>query len=270
MKSVEKRIYFSDYLHRELLGQKSHPTKEDLISAFTSYPEVRSLVEKLDISISNPNKWVTTFIHRSFHHEHPILPHNEKLEFLGDSILNTVVVTEIIDRFPYIDEGDGSKLKGSLVCEEMLYKLALFLELDSLIIIGKGEWKNRGYKRESIISDSFEALVGSIYLEHGFEKSREVLLKIFEMYSRESGNEFFDLDRLDNFDVKSRLQEFTMGTFQEVPEYRAEEVKDKRGKVRYRVTLIIDGKTMGTEEGISKKSIEKSLAQKALTKLIGD
>src|SRR3546814_13790431 len=104
--------------------------------------------------------------------------HNDRLEFLGDSILNCVVASLLFDRYSKIDEGDLSRLRANLVKQQSLYEIAQRLELSQFLRLGEGELKSGGFRRPSILADTLEALFGAIYLDAGFDRARDVIREI--------------------------------------------------------------------------------------------
>ena len=146
--------------------------------------------------------------HRSFGADH-----NERLEFIGDSVLNCAIALTLYRRFPQIPEGDLSRVRANLVSKETLHRLALALELGRSVRLGEGELKSGGAGRPSILADTLEALFGAILLDGGFDAAQEAILRVYEQ----------ELDRLDpgelSKDPKTRLQELLQESASPVPEY---------------------------------------------------
>jgi ribonuclease-3 len=139
--------------------------------------------------------------------------HNERLEFLGDSILNCVVASVLYDRFNSLDEGDLSRLRANLVKQQSLYEIAQKLELSQFLRLGEGELKSGGFRRPSILADTLEALLGAIYLDAGFDAAREVIRAFYVPI----------LDTVDpgtlGKDAKTLLQEFLQSKKISLPTY---------------------------------------------------
>lgn len=138
---------------------------------------------------------------------------NERVEFLGDSILNCVVAALLFERFPDLREGELSRLRATLVNQQTLFEIARALSLGDFLLLGEGELKSGGFRRPSILADALEALFGSIFLDAGFERAREVIIKIFQPH----------LAVIDPHnpakDAKTALQELLQGSRLPLPQY---------------------------------------------------
>ncbi len=140
-------------------------------------------------------------------------PHNERIEFLGDSILNCVVAARLFESFPTLREGELSRMRASLVRQETLSIVAQTLALGDYLRLGEGELKSGGFRRPSILADSLEALLGAIYLDAGFEAARAVIMRIYE-------TQFAAIDpRQTGKDPKTALQELLQGRRLSLPQY---------------------------------------------------
>jgi len=187
---------------------------------------------------------------------------NERLEFLGDAVLNFVAGEALYERFPQAREGQLSRLRARLVKGENLALLARGFELGEYLRLGSGELKSGGFRRESILADALEALIGAIYLDAGMDRARERVLAWLE-------NELESLTLVDtNKDPKTRLQEFLQSRACELPRY---EVVDIQGEPHCRtffvecdITLLND-KTRG--QGASRRIAEQVAAAAALVAL---
>lgn len=152
--------------------------------------------------------------------------HNERLEFLGDGVLNFVIADALFHRFPDAPEGDLSRLRARLVRGETLAKVALELDLGQALIMGSGEQKSGGHRRSSILADVVEALLGAIYLDGGFDACRTVILRLF-------AERLATLPPADDLkDPKTRLQEWLQGHGHPVPHY---ELVDSWGEEHQRM-----------------------------------
>lgn len=146
--------------------------------------------------------------HRSFG-----VPHNERLEFLGDSVLNCVIAQALFERFAEIKEGDLSRLRANLVRQESLAEIALKLDLGGSLRLGEGEMKSGGFRRPSILADALEAVFGAIFLDGGFDQARNAILRLYAPYlgaidPRHTGK-----------DAKTELQEYLQGRRLALPQY---------------------------------------------------
>lgn len=186
---------------------------------------------------------------------------NERLEFLGDAVVEMVVCDLLYRNYPGASEGDMAKVKGAVASEEVLTEIANEYELGRYIFLGKGEEKTGGRARSSILADAFEALCAAIYLDGGLNE----IMKLFRERFLEAIEIFLTGQRI--FDYKTALQEITQDRYRELPEYRASK-NDENGK--FTVELYIQGKKISTGSGTSKKDAEKDAAKKAYELLLKD
>lgn len=186
---------------------------------------------------------------------------NERLEFLGDAVMDLIVAEYLCDKFKDIPEGDLSKLRAALVNEKSFAKLARMLNLGKSIIISNAEENNNGREKSSILSDAFEALMGAIYLESGLEASRKVAIELLE-----SEYQDISLEALAK-DYKTALQELTQGKFGITPEYRLLASKGPDHKKDFKMAVYLDGKLYGEAVGKSKKDGEQKAAKIAIDRL---
>jgi ribonuclease-3 len=201
-------------------------------------------------------------IHTSFAHEFSPLgvTSNERMEFLGDSILGAIVSTLLWEKYPALQEGELSRLRASLVNEESLAKLARAVKLQNCLLLGKGEILSGGIEKNAIVSDAFEAVLGAIFLDGGFQAAYSSFQFLSVVYCEAYGEEFFSLKKLEEFDAKSRLQEKTMELYKSLPVYKAEQLENQN----FVVELFIADQAILKTENISKKKAERELAYKAI------
>jgi ribonuclease-3 len=199
------------------------------------------------------DEFVQAFIHKSFSHEYDVA-HQEQLEFLGDAVLQFLLTEELYRRLPHESEGRLSKLRSSIVNESSLAILALGLKLNELIIVGKGEFKKNLFDQDTVLADSFEAMLAVIYRKNGLDFTR----KLFFRWLDEFRPGVFEND-LANFDWKSKLQEKTLAKFKSLPKYTAFE-KDQG----FMIELWIEGKKITEGFYASKRAGEKKLAETVL------
>ena len=188
--------------------------------------------------------------------------HNERLEFLGDSILSLVIAEALFHRFPDVSEGDMSRMRATLVREKTLAELAREFDLGEYLILGPGELKSGGFRRESILADTVEALIGAIYLDVGMEPVRGLLLAWYA--SR--------LDEIrpgaDQKDPKTRLQELLQGKRKPLPSYVVVKVKGEAHNQEFTVQCEIEGLDVTVVGvGSSRRKAEQAAAEKALEQL---
>lgn len=190
------------------------------------------------------------------------IEHNEKLEFLGDAVLDLVVGEFLYAKFPADTEGGLSKKRASIVNEEVLSELALDMGLNRLLQLGKGEAQTGGALKPRLIASSFEAIIGALYLDGGFEAARSFINQEFSpLVARVCGQEDFERD------YKTRLQELVQKTQKETPRY---EVISEEGPPHDREFLVcvkVKTDTWAEGRGRSKKNAEQSAAKNALEKI---
>ena len=197
--------------------------------------------------------------HRSFVNEaNSTITDNEKLEYLGDSVLALVVNEYLFKRFGEYHEGDLAKIKSAVVSEATLAKVALELKLGSFLQIGRGEEQSGGRDRSSILANTLEAIIGAIYLDSGLRESKRFILSVLKK----------DIERIDNLsysrDPKTTLQEYVQKKYKERPLYEViEEVGPDHHK-QFTVKLFVCGNTVSTGIGSSKRKAEMDAARKAL------
>lgn len=222
------------------------------------------LQDIINIRFSDQELLKNALVHRSYHNENKNfqLPSNEKLEFLGDSVLSLITSEHLYKQYPKYQEGDYTDMKAAIVNTQSLYEASKKLELGKYLYLSKGEQENNGRDNMSILADAFEALLGAIYLEHGFDVS----------YTFVKDHLFHET--LDNIiknklylPAKNLLQEFYQEKFKKLPEYK---IIDETGPEHDKIyqTGIYDGsKLLATGTGKSKKQAEESAAREALQKL---
>lgn len=183
---------------------------------------------------------------------------NERLEYLGDAVLDLVVGEYLYTRFPNANEGNLSKIRASLVNEKGFMRLAEKLRLGEYIMISSAEENNDGRKKPSILSNAFEALMGAVYLECGLDKVKEIAITLIEeAYPK------IDLVTLSS-DHKTSLQELTQARFAVTPEYVLVGSSGPDHKKEFTVEVLINKKSFGSAAGPSKKEAEQEAAKKTL------
>lgn len=198
---------------------------------------------------------------RALHHRSVKGQSNERLEFIGDSILGFVMATELFQRYPDFREGKLSRLRAGLVREETLAALAEDLRVGEFLYLGSGERKSGGSHRASILSDALEAIIGAIYLDAGVEICREKILAWFD-------NKFAELAAVSEKDSKTILQEYLQAKKLPLPKY---EITATKGMAHEQVFLIkcsVDGLKIVTQgRGSSRQKAEQDAAQKFLAQV---
>lgn len=219
----------------------------------------RAFDEKLGVSI-NPELLKLALTHRSYAYEFGGLPTNERLEFLGDSVLGLVVTEELYERFPDLDESRLSPLRSGVVNMRALASIARSLELGASLLIGKGEELTGGRDKNSILADAFEALVGAIYLDLGFEVCRKVILELMKEVIEEA------ISRGSGLDGKTALQELVAASGWQPPEYRVTESGPDHDK-SFEAVALVNGNAFKPGSGKSKREAEQEAARLAYEEL---
>ncbi len=188
---------------------------------------------------------------------------NERLEFLGDAVLDLVMCQELVERFPALPEGDLSKMKAKVVSEAVLAGVARQIDLGDYLFLGKGEIQSEGQEKPSLLSDALEALIAAIYLDagshNGLGEARRVILLLFlEVMQTLTEGELF-------FDYKTTLQEYSQKKFAALPVYRLMNESGPDHEKQFEVGVFVDESLCGMGIGKSKKVAEQEAAQKALS-----
>ena len=223
-----------------------------------------TLATILGYSFNNQELILQVFRHPSYVYEKDELgiSDNQRLEFLGDAVISLAISHLLMESYPEIKEGDLSKYRASLVSESGLYHIAHELQLGDYLLLGKGEEQTNGRKKPSIISDAFEALIGAIYLDGGFEEALRIIAKLFSLLLNK-----INLGKSIN-DFKTELQEYSQDTFQSPPEYRVEKETGPDHDKTFYVSVYLKKKLMGRGKGKSKKEAEQKAAKETLACLI--
>jgi ribonuclease-3 len=219
-----------------------------------------TLLEKcLDYQFDDKNLIIEALTHKSFKKAY----NNERLEFLGDAVLNLIVGEFLYNKFPKSNEGDLSKIRASLVNEKGFTKLANAIYLGDYIYLSDAEERNNGRHKASILSDAFEAIMGAIYLESGLEVLKPIVLDLLE-----KNYDTINLDELFS-DYKTALQEVTQARFGEIPTYKLESATGPDHQKIFELSLWIGDKHYTTAKGKSKKLAQQAAAKIVLKQLQG-
>ena len=197
-----------------------------------------------------------TLTHSSYANErHRKSEDNERLEFLGDAVLELVSSEFLFLNYPKLSEGDLTKLRASLVCEPTLAACTAQMQLGDFVRLGRGEEQTGGRRRKSILSDALEAVIGAIYLDGGFTNAKEFILK-FILTDIEHKKLFYD--------SKTILQEFVQGNYEEALSYRLLEESGPDHNKNFTVEARIGDRAIGSGSGRTKKAAEQEAAYQAL------
>lgn len=223
--------------------------------------ELKNLLKKIKVSFKNYDLLNLAFSHRSYVNEKGLSDNNEKLEFLGDSILGFVITEYLYKNYPDYAEGELARIKSFVISENTLSKVAKRIELNKLILIGKGEENSGGRNKKTIISDAFEAFLGSYYLDSNFNRVKELIIKLFK-------NEIsLVVDNKHEKDYKTLLQEYAQKKYKICPKYKLKNKIGPEHNTTFFMDVLLDGKILGSGSGKSKKDAEKVAAKNAYQKL---
>ena len=223
-------------------------------------PPLERLDEALGVAFDDPALREMALTHRSFAFERGLLATNERLEFLGDSVLGLVVTDMAYREYPEMPEGALAKLRAAVVNMSALADVARSLGLGDVVLLGKGEEQSGGRDKPSILADALEAVFGAVYLDRGLEVATSLIERLFrprmQAYVRGEG------DR----DYKTILQELASQALRSMPEYRLEERGPDHEK-EFTATVHLGGEPMGTGTGRSKKEAEQRAAAQAFARM---
>ena len=201
----------------------------------------------------------TAFHHRSFSNEHTDTPiNNERLEFLGDSVLGMIIAAELYLAHPDKHEGDLAKIKAVVVSEDSLFSLALSLHIDQYIVLGHGEEVSGGRRKKALLADAVEALIGAFYLDSGFKAVQRFVLDIIAPQL-----ELVEHNQHQYRDYKSLLQEYTQKKYKIIPKYILVGTHGPDHDRVFQVKVQIKGTEYGPAKGKSKKEAEQAAAEAA-------
>lgn len=217
-----------------------------------------ALCKQLGYQFLQPQLLQRALTHRSYS-----ASHNERLEFLGDSVLNCAIAKFLYEAFPDLPEGDLSRLRSNLVNQHTLALLAQQLELGDLLLLGEGERKSAGFRRPSILADGLEALFGAVMLDAGFAVAEKVVLNLYLPFVAQT-----DL-RAQGKDAKTLLQEYLQGHKQALPQYSVLEIKGEAHAQTFVVACEIPQLNIKSQgEGASRRIAEQIAAEMAYNKIV--
>jgi ribonuclease-3 len=217
------------------------------------------LQQKLSYEFKDQNLLTQALTHRS-----KGAGNNERLEFLGDSILGFLVAEWLYDRFPDVDEGKLSRMRSTIVRKQTLAVIARDMQLQDVVILGEGEQKSGGFNRDSILADALEALIGAVYRDSDIEVTRSVVMGRFG-----SILDSLSLERIYK-DPKSRLQEYLQQRMLPVPVYEVVNIEGEPHQQMFEVACRIEGHDQSfVAIGSSRRDAEQSAAERAFVSLNG-
>ncbi|RRS32854.1 MAG: ribonuclease III [Epsilonproteobacteria bacterium (ex Lamellibrachia satsuma)] len=215
------------------------------------------LEKRLNYTFKKKQLIIEALTHKSYKKPY----NNERLEFLGDAVLDLIVGEYLFSKFPNSNEGILSKIRASLVNESGFTLLAKAIDLGQYIYLSSAEENNNGRNKPSLLSNAFEAIIGAIYLEAGLDTAKEISIKLLEACHPK-----IDLDSLSK-DYKTALQELTQATHGVTPIYEMLGSSGPDHKKEFEIAVILDNKTIATAKGKSKKEAQQKAAKIALETL---
>lgn len=223
----------------------------------------KKLEDKIGVRFKNLELLENVFIHRSFLNEHKsfFLPSNEKLEFLGDSVLSLITSIYLYKNYPKLEEGEYTDIKASIVRGESLAEAAEHLSVGEYLYLSKGQDKENGRKNANILADCFEALIAAIFIDQGFDTAYNFVIK----YLFGKKLDYIIKNKL-YLSPKSRLQEYSQAKEKITPSYNIIEEKGPEHRRFFKIAVYIKNKKLAVGEGYSKKEAEEAAAKEALEK----
>ncbi len=221
--------------------------------------DFHSLCDRLGYHFQDQSLLEQAFRHSSYVNEAPdlALKDNERLEFLGDAVLDLAVSHLLVEVFEDAPEGYLSKLRAMVVNERSLSRIARNMDLGEYLILGRGEELTQGRRKPSILANALEALIGAVYLDAGFPRTREMVQELFEPLVREAALE------QDHLDYKSLIQEYTQERFKLRPEYVLVRETGPPHDRTFLIALRLGGRVVAEARGKSKKAAEHRVAKEA-------
>lgn len=214
---------------------------------------LKKIQDELHIKFINKDLLLNALTHKSYAIEKKMKYFNERLEFLGDSIISSIVAEFLYNRYPQYDEGKLSRMKSYLVSRVSLVHWAKRIRIGKYILLSRNEESSGGKKRASLLANVFEALIGALYLDRGYEVTRSFILQFLSK-----------LRRVVDIDYKSKLQEIIQQKLKNTPDYRiVQETGPDHNKV-FKIEVLVKKRRLGVGSGKSKKEAEQAAAHSAL------
>lgn len=215
------------------------------------------LLDRFGIKTNNMHIYDTAFSHSSYCNEHHLKEDYQRLEFLGDKVLDLIMSDYLYNTTDY-EEGKMTKIRSMYVCENALYEYALLLDFPSYAKVGKGEEAHGGKYRKATLADMFESFLGAVYLDQGYKKAREIVYEIVIPFIKEKPETFF-------MDYKSKLQEMVQTNKRSVTYELVNEEGPSHDRT-FTMNAVVDGIVLGTGVAKSKKEAEQEAAHHAMEK----
>ena len=220
-------------------------------------PSVAALQQRLGLAFAQPELLERALTHRSAGAQH-----NERLEFLGDAVLQTSISALLYERFAGSDEGDLTRVRAHLVREDSLARVALAIGLPEVLRLSEGEWRGGGAQRPSILADALEAVLGAVYMDRGYEAALEVVRRLF--------GEVIQATETDSWskDAKTELQEWLQARRLPVPGYRISATRGEKHAQTFEVECTVPALGLAEQgEGRSRRAAEQEAARRMLATL---
>ncbi len=227
-------------------------------------PALFDIQERIDYQFSNIALLERALTHKSYANENRVPYHNERMEFLGDSVLNLVVSEYLMRTCPESTEGDLSRFRAAVVSEPALAAIAREIGIGNYILLGRGEEQTGGRDKESLLANCLEALIASIYLDTGKEAAAAFIIRFFQDRIKKT------CASRRTIDYKTNLQEICQERLRQLPEYRIVSETGPAHQKQFEVEVRIKGRLSGHGTGRSKKEAEQSAAKEALACLTED
>lgn len=226
-----------------------------MLAGVASSPSLLALQKRLEYTFINPKMLVQALTHRSFSSDH-----NERIEFLGDSVLNLAVAGLLFEKLGNLPEGDLSRARANLVKQDTLYQVAVSLGLPDLLRLGEGEAKSGGQKRPSILADALEAVIGAVYLDAGFDVASKLVRRLFNDVEINATMQAIGKD------PKTELQEWLQGRKMSLPIYRIVGTEGAAHKQTFDIECeIVEYRRAERGTGNSRRAGEQAAASVMLT-----
>jgi ribonuclease-3 len=227
-------------------------------------PPLADIQQRIAYQFSNAELLERALTHKSYANENRVLYHNERMEFLGDAVLNLVVSEYLMKTCPDSTEGDLSRFRAAVVSEPALAAIAREIGLGSYILLGRGEEQTGGRDKGSLLANCLEALIASIYLDTGKESADAFVIRFFENIIKKTCTSRGTLDH------KTELQELCQERLKQLPEYKVVSESGPDHQRQFEVEVWIKGQVSGRGIGRSKKEAEQRAAKEAIARLTED
>ena len=218
---------------------------------------IMKLLDKYNIKTNNKEIYDTAFSHSSYCNENNIKEDYQRLEFLGDKVLD-LIMSDYLYHQTSFEEGKMTKIRSMYVCENALYEYALLLDFPEYVKVGKGEEQSGGKKRKAILADMFESFLGAVYLDQGYLKAKEIVYDVVIPFIQKTPEIFF-------MDYKSKLQELVQTDKKSVDYILVKEEGPSHDRT-FTINVVVEGIVLGTGIAKTKKDAEQAAAKEALDK----